>query len=156
MNDQIEMIDLYGEKVMMPKDRLYFRPAVYGLVVKDRKILLMTARNTGKYCYPGGGVELGETLEQALKRELLEEAGIEISLGKLLDVRESFFYYNPSDDATHGFLFYYLCHAVGDKLKDDKDVIDNEAGKPRWVELISLKPEQFQNWQGEILDKLKI
>ncbi len=45
------------------------------------------ARNeTGKWEFPGGAVEFGETLEDALKREIREEYGIEIDVEKLIDV----------------------------------------------------------------------
>jgi mutator protein MutT len=45
------------------------------------------ARNeTGLWEFPGGAVEFGETLADALKREMREEYGIEIEVGELLDV----------------------------------------------------------------------
>ena len=40
----------------------------------------------GTWEFPGGSVEFGETLSEALKREMLEEYGIEIEVGDLLDV----------------------------------------------------------------------
>ena len=40
----------------------------------------------GLWEFPGGGVEFGETLAHALQREMLEEFGIQISVGELLDV----------------------------------------------------------------------
>ena len=52
---------------------------VRGLVVDaDQKILLISHTYVAGWQFPGGGVELGETLAQALARELVEEASIEI------------------------------------------------------------------------------
>ncbi len=45
------------------------------------------ARNeSGKWEFPGGSVEFGETVEHALTREIMEEFGFEIEVEKLLDV----------------------------------------------------------------------
>jgi len=41
---------------------------------------------TGKWEFPGGAVEFGETLEHAIKREVMEEFGFEIGIDELLDV----------------------------------------------------------------------
>lgn len=51
------------------------------MVFKDKKILMSKRKNTfAKDCYqfPGGHLEFGETFEQCAKREVMEEAGIEI------------------------------------------------------------------------------
>jgi 8-oxo-dGTP pyrophosphatase MutT (NUDIX family) len=41
------------------------------------KIFLVNTRRTGEYYLPGGGIEVGERIEWALKREVKEETGIE-------------------------------------------------------------------------------
>ena len=58
---------------------------------KEGKVLLAQrgpkANNeAGKWDFPGGTVEFGETIEDTLKRELIEELGIEIEIMELLDV----------------------------------------------------------------------
>ena len=61
----------------------------YGVIVKDDKITLVKkARGgyKGKLDLPGGGIEHTELPEEALKREIMEEAGINITNYKLLDV----------------------------------------------------------------------
>ncbi len=58
------------------------------VVVRDGKILVIRRRKDGRnYCVlPGGGVEEGENLREACRRELLEETGLDGDVGDLLDV----------------------------------------------------------------------
>ncbi len=74
----IECEAFLGGKKLVPQEKLTFRPAAYALIVNDRKVLLMTNRRTGNYALPGGGSDMGERLEDVLKREVKEETGIEI------------------------------------------------------------------------------
>ncbi|HEX2730482.1 MAG TPA: NUDIX domain-containing protein [Polyangiaceae bacterium] len=53
----------------------------------DGRYVLIRRSDTGQWALPGGTVEWGETLERCIRRELLEEAGVEvISLAELLGV----------------------------------------------------------------------
>ncbi|MCB0509883.1 MAG: NUDIX domain-containing protein, partial [Bacteroidetes bacterium] len=55
------------------------------LVIKDTKVLLMHQIFNGEdfYTLPGGTWEKGETIEETCKREVLEEFGINVTVGKL-------------------------------------------------------------------------
>lgn len=146
----IECKTLHGDKKMIPKDKLVFRPAGYAVIVHDDKVLLCNTKSTGKYWFPGGGVDLGEKLEDAIKREVLEEAGIEIEIEKLLTFQEIFFYYEPLDEAYQNFSFFYLCKPITTKLlPDDKVDQEDEAEKPRWIDLRSIKKEEIQTGAEE-------
>ncbi len=57
------------------------RKRAVGIVIKDEKIILMRRVRADRgeyYIFPGGGVEEGENLEQALEREMMEELSITI------------------------------------------------------------------------------
>jgi len=63
---------------------------VDGLLVKNGKVLLLKrAGEPFKGCWGlvGGSVESGETLTQALKREFREETGLDVEVGRLIDMR---------------------------------------------------------------------
>jgi len=68
----------------MPKEKFKLRLAVYLVLVKNRKILLLRRFNTGyedgNYSFIAGHVDGGETIRQAIKREAEEEAGIKLNL----------------------------------------------------------------------------
>jgi 8-oxo-dGTP diphosphatase len=152
----VECTTLTGGKKLVPKEKLIFRPAAYGVILNNRKILLMRTRTTGKYWFPGGAVEPGEHLEEALVREVKEEAGVEIEIEKLLKFDEVFFYYEPLDEAYHNFSFFYLCRAKTTKLLKDHEVsLADESEKPRWVDLDTVKKEDMQTGAKEILSLIR-
>ena len=79
-------------------------PAVAGVIVRDGEILLVrrgVEPSKGKWSIPGGSVEWGETLVEALKREVCEETGLEIQVQALAGVYDLVI---ESDGATrrHG------------------------------------------------------
>jgi len=78
-----ELINQYGNQL---------RVRVCGICVQDDKILLINhsgMNESGEFWSPpGGGLQFGETIEDCLKREFLEETNTVISVGKFLKVRE--------------------------------------------------------------------
>ncbi|MFH1287001.1 MAG: NUDIX domain-containing protein [Candidatus Magasanikbacteria bacterium] len=151
----VECTTLHGDKKMIAKDKLVFRPAGYAIIINNGKVLLCNTKSTGKYWFPGGGVDLGEKLEDAIKREVREETGIEIEVEKFLKFQEVFFYYEPLDEAYQNLSFFYLCKAVTTKLLDDDKVDqEDESEKPRWIDLKSIKKEEMQTGSEEIFQLL--
>ncbi|HUW48149.1 MAG TPA: NUDIX domain-containing protein [Patescibacteria group bacterium] len=65
----------------------------HAVIVKEKKVLLMQRSHDdhwmpGKWGFPGGKVDKGETLEQSLKREIKEEAGLQVELEDLFYLPE--------------------------------------------------------------------
>jgi 8-oxo-dGTP diphosphatase len=150
----IECVTHYGKKKQVPKDSLTFRPSVYGIIVNDGNVLLLNTVHTGTYSLPGGGIEIGETIENALKREVREETGIEIEIVNFFRFEEQFFYYDPADVAIHSFLFFYLCRPKTFAICNDDQVEDEAVEKPGWVEIKELEEQYFHNHGQLILEAL--
>lgn len=79
-----------------------------GVIIKDEKILLIhrIKDNIEYYVVPGGGIEEGETPEQAVIREMYEEIGIHVEPVKELFELES-------DNKLHHFI---LCHHISGEI----------------------------------------
>ncbi len=83
-----------------------------GAIIVDAEGRLFPARRgpqakneRGLWEFPGGSVEFGERLAEALKREIREEYGVEISVGELLDVADHIL----PDEGQHWVSPSYLC-----------------------------------------------
>ena len=140
----VNCITLDGSIKAIPAAQLILRPAAYAIIVADGKLLLVHLRPTGKYHLPGGGIEPGETAEEAVRREVAEETGINIEVGLLARFEEICFYYDPSGKAYRGLHSFYLCRLLTTDLLEDGEVQDGSAEVPRWVELDTLVADDFQ------------
>ena len=83
------------------------RTSVRAIVVKDDTLLVMHRNKKGKeyYALIGGGVDPGESLEEALHRELEEEACIAVSNPRLVIIQEG--------GERFGLQYMYLCDYIG-------------------------------------------
>lgn len=110
------------------------------LVHNDGKILLQLRKDNSCWGYPGGCVELGETVEETAKRELFEETGLTANLLKLLNIfsGEEFFYTYPNGDMIANNDVLYLCEGFSGEIMTET----NETSDLRWFELDCL-PENI-------------
>ncbi len=154
MTDDLVCCDAFlGGKKLLPKSRLHHRPCVYGLVLHEDQLLVVNLRRSDKFALPGGGVDIGERLEDAMRRELREETGIEVAVEGVVGFAESFFYYDPADLACHAFLFFCACTPTTFDLLSNDKIEDAEAIDPHWVSIENLRPEHFQT-HGDLILQL--
>lgn len=93
---------------------------VGALIHKNGRILLVKRRNEpnkGKWAFPGGLVELGERVEDALIREVREEVGLRIKIEGLLDVIDDIHYDSLGKIRFHYILIDYIASPIGGKIK---------------------------------------
>jgi 8-oxo-dGTP pyrophosphatase MutT (NUDIX family) len=116
-----------------------------GIVVHDGHILLME-RWRGQLHYfsiPGGGIEPGETAEQTVLREILEETSLRVDVERqVLEMRD--------DGFTHKI---YLCRYISgephlpDHAPEAVHMTENNRFRPGWVPLDKLPHLPFTYWQ---------
>lgn len=83
-----------------------WRVSAYALVKKDKKILIIKNKLEKLYDIVGGGIEFGEDILDALKRECMEEGGATIKLGALLKAHVDWFYHRNGKYYQTLQLFY--------------------------------------------------
>lgn len=96
--------------------------AAMGILYNEEKGLLLEKRtDTGEWCTPGGAIELGESLEDALKREIKEETNLDIANPKLFDIKANVHMVYPNkDEVYYTDVVYEINEFYGD-LKPDKE-----------------------------------
>jgi ADP-ribose pyrophosphatase YjhB (NUDIX family) len=105
------------------------RPFVgVGAVIVDAGNVLIVKRRfeplAGQWSLPGGAVELGETLEASIAREMFEETGLEIEVGPVIEVFDRITRDDEGAVRYHFVLVDYLCWPIGGTLTPASDVAD--------------------------------
>jgi 8-oxo-dGTP diphosphatase len=124
----------------------YFNVRVYGLLINNEHQVLISDEQSGGRTFskfPGGGLELGEGLADALKREFMEECNAEIEVLEHLYTTD--FYEQSSFNDSQILSIYYFVRPVNPLLLDFKtealDFKNGELQSFRWVDLKSLSPD---------------
>ncbi len=117
------------------------RVRVAAVIVIDGKILLVRQRRTAEpyYLLPGGGVDAGETLAEALRREVLEETGLECDLVRPLFISDTI----EPDGVRHLVNLTFLTTVTGGLLHqqpDDPSIEATELVLPQMLSGIDLRP----------------
>lgn len=132
------------------------RPAVYCIMFdsqKDKIAIIQTS--DGKYFLPGGGIEKNETHEECLKRESLEEMGMDIEVGQFVGCARRYFYSTNEYKYYLSEGYFYLC-ATGRQISEPTE----EDNFLKWIEPIQAIVNLFhehQSWAvNEALRQLKL
>ncbi len=104
---------------------------VGAVIVRDGHAVIVRRNSEplkGEWSIPGGMLELGETVRGGVAREALEETGLAVEPGEVLEVFDSIFTDPQGKTQYHYVLIDFLCRPVGGALKAGGDV--SEA---RWI-----------------------
>jgi nucleoside triphosphatase len=114
----------------MKTDQQYPEPTVGALILNENNHLLLvrTHKWKGKYTIPGGHVELGETLLDAVKREVFEETRLEVTKAEFLCYQE--FIFDESFWKKKHFIFFdFVCQVRSSSVQ-----LNEEAQEYLWVD----------------------
>jgi len=106
-----------------------------GGVIVDRSRTVLIRRGTEpllrRWSIPGGTIEVGETIEEAVHRELREETGLEVRVLELIELFDRIYFENGAAAAQdrkkhryHYVIADYLCEHIGGEPRAGSDVTD--------------------------------
>jgi len=105
-----------------------------GIVIHEGRALLIRRGSEplrGEWSIPGGSLELGETLEEGVIRELLEETGLEVKIAGIVEIFERIFSGEPPRFVEgkprpqyHFVIVDYLCERVSGEPRAGGDALD--------------------------------
>lgn len=110
--------------------------AAGAIIHKNRKILLQRRADSGNWAIHGGVLELGETVEETVKRELNEEIGInpiKLKFYKVFSGEDMHTVY-PNGDQVYYINVIFLCDEYEGELKQD----NNEVTELKWFDVDNL------------------
>lgn len=103
-----------------------------GAIILNGDLVLLVERGhrplKGYWSLPGGVLETGETLEEGIRREVLEETGLIIRPVRVVEIFERIMRDPDGDAEYHYVLIDYLCRVSGGKLRAGDDV-----SRAEWV-----------------------
>jgi 8-oxo-dGTP pyrophosphatase MutT (NUDIX family) len=137
----------------LEKDQFSFRPSVYAVIEKDGKFLVVTIKSTGRLWFLGGGVNLCESLHDALRREVLEEAGLKVTkINDLILGIENLMYCKIEKVGFHVIGHFYRCEIEeAEKYESNPNDDDPNQGDLRWLTLEEIKEIGFHDKHDELM-----
>jgi len=118
--------------------------SVEAVISKDDSLLFLRRKNNpvkGQWWFPGGRIRKGETLGEALYREVKEETGLEVIKSKLINVYSRIF------DERHDIAIAYLCKCKGNKI-----ILNDEHSEYRYFKSL---PKSIHPYLIQVIQDLK-
>lgn len=117
-----------------------WRISAYSIIINDQQQILIAKTNDElTWDVPGGGVELGETIQEALVREALEEAGAQIEVGSLVTIVEDNFFHRQEQRYFQAVQIFYQAKLIGPLGQPTDPRMAHRA----WVDLAKLSDYQI-------------
>ncbi|MBS3111900.1 NUDIX domain-containing protein [Candidatus Woesearchaeota archaeon] len=114
-------------------ENIGIRPAT--IVIKDKKVLLVGSKYKEEefYLFPGGGMEFGETIEEAAVRETFEETGVKVKIKDLFHVNE---YIYAGDWNKRSVSMFFIAEVI--EISEPTTNDDGKIKEVKWIKLSEL------------------
>lgn len=124
---------------------------VGAVIVQDGRVVLvrrLAEPLRGEWSIPGGMLELGEKLREGTAREALEETGLVVEVGEVLDVFDAIYPDVTGRTQYHYVLIDFLCYPTGGELEASSD-----AGDARWTSASELQSLGLRSMTIDVIRK---
>ena len=126
--------------------------ATVGAVIlnsEDQVLICKSNKWNQKYVIPGGHIEAGEKMEEALVREVKEETGLDVYNIQLLGITESIFS-KSFQDQKHFIFVDYICRSDTEEV-----ILNEEAQSYKWIELSEIEDYELEEFTANLLKELR-
>lgn len=124
-----------------------------GVIIRDGDRIVLVQRNQepsrGRWTFPGGAIELGESLQAAARREAWEETALDVEVEEVAAVIDTVVRNETGQIRYHYVIIDYIARPVGGELRPGTDVSD-----ARWVSKDDLDILDVTEKAGELARKL--
>jgi len=128
--------------------QVFPEPTVGALIFyKGRALLVKGKQSNDLYVIPGGHIEVNETIDHALRREVLEETGLHIKKAKLFGIQECIG--TLSNIKNRHYIFIdYICESTTDKV-----VLNNEHKMYLWIKKSKLLEQKLNRYTKRFIEE---
>lgn len=129
----------------------FTRPGSYAVFFNEQGLLGLVRNGEGDYFLAGGGIEPGETKEQAIIREVAEETGLLVKIDAYLGVAAEYFYNADNQRYVNKAGYFFLVKPIGFdpalKVEDDHTLL--------WLPVEQAHPLMYHDIYRWALDKVR-
>ncbi len=117
--------------------------SAHAIVFQEGKVLLVKRAHPpsqGQWSVPGGVIELGETIRDAVRHELCEECGLEVEVGEIFDAIDNIILDEKGEIRFHYIVIYVLAQPIGGNARPGTDALELLWANLEELEVLVMHP----------------